>query len=338
MSTRIVAAGWGAVSPAGWTAAELSTAVKAGTVPPTEELARPGWPKGHMVRRVPKPTAKLPFLAHPRLRRTSPVSQFAVSAALEALGGDRQAVEQGAIRLGVVFCVMSGCVNYSRRFYDEVLKEPATASPLVFPETVFNAPGSHLASLLGTTGINYTIVGDPGMFLQGLVLAAQWLERGLVDACLVVSAEECDWLTAEASALFAADVAVSEGAGAIYLKTEGKVALEAVTEAYSFRMANDKVTAAAEMQTELDEAGATEVLCDSVCGNAAVDEAEKEAWSSSRAPRLSVKKILGEAFAAASAWQCVLACEEIASGKAGSANVSVVGCNQQAIGARWAKV
>ena len=70
---------------------------------------------------------------------------------------------------------MSGSVNYSRRFYDETLKDPATASPLVFPETVFNAPASHLAALLGTTAINYTLVGDPGTFLQGIALAADWL-------------------------------------------------------------------------------------------------------------------------------------------------------------------
>ncbi len=56
---------------------------------------------------------------------------------------------------------------YSRRFYEEVLRDPATASPLIFPETVFNAPASHLAAFLGTTAINYTLVGDEGTFLAG---------------------------------------------------------------------------------------------------------------------------------------------------------------------------
>lgn len=335
----IVAAGWGAVSPAGWTAAELVSAVQAGVPLPAEEFVRAGTTKTLRARKVPKPATRPAFVAHARLRRTSPISSFAISAALEALGADRALVEQGALRLGVVFCVMSGCVNYSRRFYDEVLRDPATASPLVFPETVFNAPASHLAALLGATGINYTLVGDPGMFLQGLALGAQWIERGQVDACLVVSAEEGDWLTSEASALFDPALVVSEGAGAVYLKgaTAGLVWLDSVTDAFSFHDSSSKATAAAQMQQELAQAGSADWLGDSRTGSASIDAAETAAWASAVMPKWSVKKILGEAFAAASAWQCVLACERVASGAASAAGVSVVGCNQQAIGARWVK-
>lgn len=334
----IIAAGWGAVSPAGWAAADLISAVQKGEALPAEEFVRDGTTRKLRARKVPKPAMRPAFVAHARLRRTSPISSFAVSAALEALGADRALVEQGRLRLGVVYCVMSGCVNYSRRFYDEVLRDPATASPLVFPETVFNAPSSHLAALLGATGINYTIVGDPGMFLQGLVHAAQWIERGLVDACVVVSAEENDWLTVEASALFEPDIVVSEGAGAVYLKkADSGVALEAVTDAFSFNDGAGKILAAAQMQMELTQAGSADLLCDSRTGVTREDHAETEAWSSAVMPRSSVKKILGESFAAASAWQCVLACERLASGAAKSVHVSVVGCNQQAIGARWVK-
>ncbi|MCD6050246.1 MAG: Beta-ketoacyl-acyl-carrier-protein synthase [Verrucomicrobia bacterium] len=336
----IIATGWGAVSPAGWTAAELSAVMVKGEALPVEEFVRQGTTKTLRARKVPKPAARQAYLAHPRLRRTSPISSFAMSAALEAIGADRALIEKGELRLGVVFCVMSGCVNYSRRFYDEVLREPATASPLVFPETVFNAPASHLAALLGATGINYTLVGDPGMFLQGLAQAAQWLQRGQVDACVVVSAEESDWLTVEASALFEPDVVVSEGAGAIYLKNgdAGSVALEAVTDGFSFNDRASRTLAATQMQTELSQTGSADWLCDSRTGSVKEDFAESEAWSSAMMPRWSVKKVLGESFAAASAWQCVLACERLASGAAKSAaHVSVVGCNQQAIGARWVK-
>src|SRR5439155_10981113 len=143
---------------------------------------------------------------------------YAVAAALESLGDDLAGVSGGSLRLAIVFCVMAGCVNYSRRFYDEALKDPATASPLVFPETVFNAPASHLAALLGTTAIDYTLVGDPGIFLQGLAIAGGWLLVGRVDGCLVVGAEEIDWLTADAYGLFARKIILSDGAGAVYLR------------------------------------------------------------------------------------------------------------------------
>src|SRR6266568_1887131 len=143
--------GIGAVSPAGWGMLPLREALAKGEPLQVNELARPGWTRSLRVRPVPPPSPRPDFLTHARLRRTSPITQYAVAAALEALGNDAARVSGGSLRLGIIFCVMTGCVNYSRRFYDETLKDPATASPLVFPETVFNAPASHLAALLGTT-------------------------------------------------------------------------------------------------------------------------------------------------------------------------------------------
>jgi 3-oxoacyl-(acyl-carrier-protein) synthase len=143
-----------------------------------------------------------------------------MAAGLEALGSNSEAVTNGSLQLGVIVCVMSACVNYSRRFYDEALKDPSTASPLVFPETVFNAPASHIAAFLGSRAINYTLVGDPGTFLVGLATAADWLSTGKVDGCLIVGAEEADWLTAEAYALFQPAIIMGEGAGALFIQRE----------------------------------------------------------------------------------------------------------------------
>ncbi|HLP78341.1 MAG TPA: hypothetical protein VK327_15655, partial [Candidatus Paceibacterota bacterium] len=226
--------GIGAVSPAGWGIAPFRDALNRREPIPVKALVRPGWHEPLYVRQTPVAVPRPTFLAHARLRRTSPIAQYVVSAALEALGSDAGKFS-GGLRLGIVFCAMSGCVNYSRRFYDEVLKEPATASPLLFPETVYNSPASHLAALLGTTSINYTIVGDPGTFLQGIVLASDWLDQGRVDGCLVVGAEEMDWLTADAARLFDRNAIIADGAGALYLKRDSAVGpavrLNAVTSA-----------------------------------------------------------------------------------------------------------
>src|SRR5205085_9106976 len=131
--------------------------------------------------------------------------------------------------------------------YDETLRDPATASPLVFPETVFNAPGSHIAALLGTNAINYTLVGDPGTFLQALALAADWLTRKEVDACLVVGAEEIDWLTSHAFRLFHRNIVLSDGAGAVYLKRErpqeSAVKLAAITDSHLFTPTQSRMAA-----------------------------------------------------------------------------------------------
>jgi 3-oxoacyl-(acyl-carrier-protein) synthase len=52
-----------------------------------------------------------------------------------------------------------------------VVSGASAASPLLFPETVFNAPASHLAAILGITGASYTLVGDGAVGVLALRMA-----------------------------------------------------------------------------------------------------------------------------------------------------------------------
>lgn len=336
---NIYVAGTGAVSPAGWGVRPMMDALAQGVPMSAKELARPGWSRPLQVRQVPALQSRPAFLNHSRLRRTSPITQYAVAAALEALGDDAALVGEERIRLGIVLCVMSGCVNYSRRFYDETLKDPGTASPLIFPETVFNAPASHLAALLGTTAINYTLVGDPGTYLQGLALAADWLLNDQVDDCLVIGAEEIDWLTADAFHLFYRQITLSNGAGALYLRrAAGKtspIQLHSITNAHLFLNQQSRAQAAKRLRSELPACEAHELLCDGTQQLRRLDAAELAAWRDWQGPRVSPKVVLGEGLMAAAAWQCVAAIDALQHNRYAAANVSVVGCNQQAIGARF---
>lgn len=207
--------GWGAVSPAGWGLETLAHAVATGESLTTSDVPAPASaPRSHPARLV--PVRKDPLLAHPRLRRAGRISHFAAAASLEALGAATgAAVADGSLRLGLVYTLVNGGVVYSRRFFGEVLAQPATASPILFPETVFNAPASHLAAFLGLTGPVTTIVGDTGAFLHGLETASLWLELGLIDVCLVTGAEEADWMTAEGLSLLEPKAVLAEGAGAV---------------------------------------------------------------------------------------------------------------------------
>jgi 3-oxoacyl-(acyl-carrier-protein) synthase len=147
---------------------------------------------------IPVPADQTP--AHPRLRRSSAISRFAVTAGLAAVKDAGLDLDpETAARTALIFAVSNGGVIYTKRFYDQIVESGAhTASPLLFPETVFNAPASHIAALLGSTAVNYTLVGDSGMFLQGLALGASWLSEGRVDGCLVIGAEEVDWVSTDA--------------------------------------------------------------------------------------------------------------------------------------------
>lgn len=336
--SRVFVHGLGAVSPAGWGVAALRDALDRGEPLPAQPVTREGWRRPVLHRPVPGPVQRPAWLAHPRLRRASPISQHAMAAAAEALGASADPAARGGSSLGVIVGVMAGPVNYSRRFYDETLKNPATASPLVFPETVFNAPASHLAAVLGTTAVNYTLVGDAGVFAQGLALGADWLRAGRVAQCLVLATEESDWLTAGAAALFARDAVVAAGAGALLLSGEsgtGALAeLDAVSDAFTYA-AHPRAGALRAVREQLGWGEPAHLLCDSRTGFGRFDSAEDAAWRDWSGARLSPLRILGDGFAAGSAWQCVAAVDAIANRRHPAAVVSVAGANQQAIGARF---
>src|SRR5206468_11946913 len=97
------------------------------------------------------PESAMAGLSHPRLRRASVISRFAAAAGLEALRAAGVELDsQNAERTALIFAISNGGVIYTRRFYRDIVDAGAqSASPLLFPETVFNAPASHLAAILG---------------------------------------------------------------------------------------------------------------------------------------------------------------------------------------------
>ena len=338
--SRVFVSGLGAVSPAGWTLAALREALAKGEPLPIQPLERPGWQKPLRTRLVPSQATRPAFLTHPRLRRTSPITHYAAAAALEATAGLRANPGENR-RLGVIVCLQSGCVQYSYRFFDEALSDPATASPLLFPETVFAAPASHVAALLGNTPRVYTLIGDPASFLQGIALGATWLQEDRVDACLIIGTEEVNWLRADALWHLEHAAIISGGAGALCLcgnpPMPPGVELGAITEAHTYSARKSRAQAARTMREQLGPTSPEELLCDGIGDSPRADAPELAAWSNWAGPRVSPKRILGEGLMAAAAWQCVAACDAVATGQFAAANVSLVGCNQQAVGARFVR-
>ena len=335
--SRIYVAGLGAVSPAGWNVAALRDALKKNEPLPAQPVERPGWTEKLHARLVPAPAARLEFLSHPRLRRTSAITHYATAAALEATAKLRA---EKNLRFGVVVCIQAGCVNYSCRFYDETLKNPATASPLLFPETVYAAPASHIAALLENVLLASSLVGDSAAFLEGVALGVQWLEENRVDAGLVIGAEETNWILADALRHVDRRAVIAAGAGALCICRDAEISsgieLAAVTDAHTFSNRRSRSQAARAMRRQLSGA-AGELLCDSLADSPRADAAEIEAWRDWPGARISPKQILGEGLMAAAAWQCVAACDALAAGRFAAANVSLVGSNQQAMGARFVR-
>ena len=155
MNAAITGLGW--VTPLGVSLTAVEEALQSGAVAETRPVENPETGRIHLCRPVP-PKLVEHLGRHPRLRRSSPISYFAVSAALAALSDAGLPENLPSKDTAVVFAVSNGGVIYTRRFYDQIVKQGAdAASPLLFPETVYNAPASHLAATLGIDGANYTL-------------------------------------------------------------------------------------------------------------------------------------------------------------------------------------
>jgi 3-oxoacyl-(acyl-carrier-protein) synthase len=197
MSLRIGGMGW--VTPLGSGVGEVWQRLLAGDEASAENITSTVNDRSFPVFRVPaEATANAP--AHPRLRRSSAISRFAVVAGLGALRNAGLELDSAtAERTAIIFAISNGGVVYTKRFYHEVVESGAqAASPLLFPETVFNAPASHLAAILGITGASYTLVGDGAVGLLALKMAEDLLLNPQLDRCLVVGSEEADWLLCDA--------------------------------------------------------------------------------------------------------------------------------------------
>jgi hypothetical protein len=332
MSSSIRIAGIGAVSPFGWGVAPLLEGLAAPTErPDASHLAR-ATASGETITtpamRVPEaPAGLLP--RSPRLRRTSPITRFAAAATAEALAGC-----QDTSNIGVIFTLSNGCVNYSNRFFTETLADPATASPILFPETVFNAPSSHLSAMLGSRAPNDTLIADAAGFFCGLELAIDWLNDGNVDGCIIVCAEEIDWLSAEGLRLYHQQLLPSEGAAALYLTNNPGAGIDmvALPDPIPFNI-TPRHRAGRAIRNALDPfADGDTLLVDGRTGIPALDAVETGAWRDWAGPRWSPRTRLGESMGASAGLQCAAACAAVAAGLHHKAIVTAIGGNQQAGG------
>lgn len=369
MNLGIAGMGW--VTPLGSSLAGVWKRLLGGETAAAESISSP---LGHAcaVFRVPAAaTAQAP--AHPRLRRSSAISRFAVVAGLAALEDGKLTLDPDtATRTALVFAVSNGGVVYTKRFYHEIVESGSqAASPLLFPETVFNAPASHLAAILGINGASYTLVGDGAVGILALKMAEDLMRNDRLDHCLVVGAEEADWLLCDAYRKWRLlrstppiepfqtpprGTILSEGAGAILLSRNGSIQLEKIAAGTNFRRQSEAGGAVEKVFAELCE-GETDLVVASANGtfvDAAEDAAIERNCPGSKV--LAIKGALGESVGASSLWQTICGAQSLATQlvppdllhrrKAGAspsagqlrrAVVSVCGLNQQAAGLRLAR-
>ena len=356
MSVHIAGMGW--VTPLGGGVEEVWQRLLNGETATAEPLSSP-LGRDYPVFRVPA-SALANAPVHPRLRRSSAISRFSAIAGLEALANANVKLDaETAKRTALIFAVSNGGVIYTKRFYHDIVESGAqAASPLLFPETVFNAPASHLAAILGIAGASYTLVGDGAVGTLALKMAEDLLLSDDLDRCLVVAAEEADWLLCDAYRKWRLlrsappvepfqqpprGTILSEGAGAILIGREGPIRIDKISGGTNFRKQRDAVAAIEKVFAELS-ASPPSLVAASANGTF-IDAAECKVIEqhSPNAAVYSVKQALGESVGASSLWQTIVAAQALTTKSLPgstpaavleSALISTCGLNQQTAGLR----
>lgn len=131
-----------------------------------------------------------PWVAPAAARRLSRPSVFGVAAARQALADAGLADVRGS-RTAVVMATAFGAIAATEQIVRTVAGEgPQAVSPSVFPESVANAAGAHIAIATGAHGANVTLVQREAGALAAVGRGADEIARGRADVALVGATEE----------------------------------------------------------------------------------------------------------------------------------------------------
>ena len=324
MSLAIAGMGW--VTPLGNGADSIWQRLLDGHEASTTTISEQFGNRSYDAFRVPE--SALTGLAHPRLRRASLISRFAAAAGLEALKAAGVKVDsENAERIALIFAISNGGVIYTKRFYRDIVEAGAqSASPLLFPETVFNAPASHLAAILGVAGVTYTLVGDGAVGILAIKMAEDVMANEALDYCLVVGTEEVDWLLCDAYRRWRLlrlappiepfskrerGMILSEGAGAILLGRSGPITIERTHPGGCYGKRTQAEEILKRMLSDLNQTETDFVI--SSANGTFIDQAEQRALEQliPDAVIYTAKPALGESIGASGLWQVIVGAQAL---------------------------
>jgi 3-oxoacyl-(acyl-carrier-protein) synthase len=338
MTASIAGMGW--VTPLGRDLFSVWTAMSENKLPNPALLNSPVNRRNAPVLRVPEELVR-DVASLPRLRRSSTISHLAVAAAVDAVASARMTAE-ALKRTALVFAASDGGVVYTRRFYAEIVESGEGAgSPLLFPETVYNAPASHIAARLGLEGEVLTLVGDATAGLSAVQAGCELLAAGEADFCVVAAAQELDWITCEAYGRWGliqdhqnCACLFSEGAAAIVLGRESEsLRVSAIHSGYSYSTESDAANRLKTMVDELLHGTQADVVVSCASGTR-LDNAEQNCIANhlSTARVLAPKFLLGESLACSTLQQVITGSLALGESGGGNALVMTTGYNRQLAG------
>jgi hypothetical protein len=153
---------------------------------PIARWATPGPRRAFLV----PPFRTTDFVPDLRTRRMDRLSAWVLlggALALQDAGLDAGTLDRS--RTALVFGTAYGCLDLTAEFLIAVAADASKAPPIVFPETLANLPGSHVARHFGITGPNLTVSAGLASGEAALLQAVGLLQAGDVDRALVVAGD-----------------------------------------------------------------------------------------------------------------------------------------------------
>lgn len=135
-----------------------------------------------------RPASVVPGLKTRRLDRLSAWALVASSLAIKDAGIDLSQVDRS--RVAVVFATAFGCVELTEAFYQSAAANGWSGTdPSTFPETLANAPASHVSLFHDLRGPNITVGSKSFAGESALIQAASLLHHGQADLAIVLAGD-----------------------------------------------------------------------------------------------------------------------------------------------------
>jgi hypothetical protein len=135
-----------------------------------------------------RPASVVAGLKTRRLDRLSAWALVASTLAIQNAGIDLSRVDRS--RVAVVFATCFGCVELTEAFFQSALAHGWSGTdPSTFPETLANAPASHVALFHSLRGPNITVGSKAFAGESALLQAASLLRHGQADLAIVLAGD-----------------------------------------------------------------------------------------------------------------------------------------------------
>jgi 3-oxoacyl-(acyl-carrier-protein) synthase len=159
------------------------------------------------------------YMVDRRFRRTAHISKYAMTSVRLALDDAQTAISDNK-RVSVLANVTHGALNYTQEFHKSIVTEGSgLQSPILFSDSVLNAPASNISQCFGIKGPVHSLIGGTATVIKSLILAAQMLHRGVVDKSIIVACEELSKLSVHYYSRRGIN-RIAEGAGAVIVETD----------------------------------------------------------------------------------------------------------------------